>query len=73
MINPCNFRGTRDEAIADVDDYILTALQPSSGDWLPVDQNFCAFAFTLTANDRVTDGRTGGTYTQVVFWQDLIG
>jgi hypothetical protein len=71
--NPCNFRGTRDEATADVDDYVLTALQPSSGDWLPVGQNFCAFAFTLTANDRVTDGRAGGTYPQVVFWQDLIG
>ncbi len=71
--SPCNFRGTRDELSADVDDYVLTALQPTSGNWLPDGQNFCAFAFTLTANDRVTDGRAGGTYPQVVFWQDLIG
>jgi hypothetical protein len=77
--DPCNFRGTRDEATADVDDYVLTALQPvvtttnPTGNWLPDGQNFCAFAFTLTVNDRVTDGRAGGTYPQVVFWQDLIG
>lgn len=68
---PCSFRGTRDEPTANVDDYILTGLQPTSGNWLPDGQNFCAFAFTLTANDRVTDGRTA--YPQVVFWQDLIG
>jgi len=68
---PCNFKGTRDEVSADPDDYILTALQPASGNWLPDGYNFCAFAFTLTAADRVTDGRTA--YPQVVFWQDLIG
>ncbi len=72
-LNPCDFRGTRDEPTADLDDYVLTALKPASGNWLPTGQNFCAFAFTLTANDRVTDGRAGGTYPQVVFWQDLIG
>jgi hypothetical protein len=74
--NPCNdFRGTRDEASADPDDYVLTALQPSpaTDTWLPTGHNFCAFSFTLTARDRVTDGRAGGTYPQVVFWQDLIG
>ena len=44
-----------------------------TGNWLPDGDNFCAFAFTLTVNDRVTDGRAGGTYPEVVFWQDLIG
>jgi hypothetical protein len=73
---PCDFTGTRDEPTADVDDYVLTTLQPDptgadGPSWLPPDHNFCAFAFTLTANDRVTDGRTA--YPQVVFWQDLIG
>jgi hypothetical protein len=69
-----SFTGTRDEPTATIDDYVDTTLQPSSGaDWLPTNVNFCAFAFTLRAHDRVTDGRPGGTYPQVVFWQDLIG
>jgi hypothetical protein len=71
--SPCNFTGTRDEGTADPDDYILTSLQPTTGNWLPAGEIFCAFAFTLTAHDRVTDGRAGGTYPQVVSWQDLIG
>jgi hypothetical protein len=52
---------------------VLTALQPSPAGtpWLPAGHNFCAYAFTLTANDRVTDGRSA--YPQSVFWQDLIG
>ena len=71
-LTPCNFRGTRDEATSDVDDYVLTGLQPEGGqNWLPDGQNFCAFAFTLRAYDRVTDGRTANPL--VVFWQDLIG
>jgi len=70
---PCSsFHGTTDEATADIDGYVDTTLQPRSGaNWLPADHNFCAFAFTLTANDRVTDGRTA--FPQAVFWQDLIG
>jgi hypothetical protein len=74
--SPCDFTGTRDEPSADMADYVLTALKPDplaadGPNWLPADHNFCAFAFTLTAADRVTDGRTA--YPQVVFWQDLIG
>lgn len=72
---PCDFRGSRDEPTADVNDYVLTTLQPGSpgapGTWLPPGHDFCAFAFTLSALDRVTDGRTA--YPQVVFWQDLVG
>ena len=69
--SPCSFHGTRDEVSADLDDYVLTALQPTGGSWLPEGVTFCAFAFTLSATDRVTDGRSG--YPQVVYWQDLIG
>jgi hypothetical protein len=71
--NPCtNFRGTPDEATADAANYVTTSLQPTGGaNWLPSGENFCAFAFTLTADDRVTDGRTA--LPQAVFWQDLIG
>ena len=73
---PCDFTGTRDEPTADLQDYVITALQPNplgadGPNWLPAGHDFCAFAFTLTANDRVTDGRTA--YPQVVFWQDLVG
>jgi hypothetical protein len=69
-----SFTGTRDEPTATIADYVDTTLQPSSSaDWLPTNINFCAFAFTLRVHDRVTDGRPGGTYPQVVFWQDLIG
>jgi hypothetical protein len=72
--NPCDFKGTRSEMSADPDDYVLTALQPTATDtWLPAGVTFCAFAFTLTAQDRVTDGRAGGTYPQSIYWQDLIG
>jgi hypothetical protein len=75
---PCVFRGTRDEPSADADDYVLTTLTPDTDAngrvaWLPAGVNFCAFGFRVTANDRVTDGRAGGTYPQVVFWEDLIG
>lgn len=75
---PCVFHGTHDEPSATAADYVSTALTPgplapANGAWLPAGMTFCAFAFTLTATDRVTDGRKGGTYPQVVFWQDLIG
>lgn len=65
------FHGTPDEATADASGYVTTTVQPTSGGWLPPGQQFCAFAFTLTAHDRVTDGRTA--YPLAVFWQDLIG
>jgi len=72
-VNPCTFHGTRDEPTASIDDYVVTALKPDGINWLATGVTFCAFAFTLTQNDRVTDGRAGGTYPQVVFWQDLVG
>ncbi len=66
----CDFTGTRE--FGDAEDYVTTDLQPSGGaNWLPDGVTFCAFAFTLRAYDRVTDGRTA--HPEVVFWQDLIG
>jgi len=71
--SPCiPLTGTMGEVTADPDGYVTTSLQPSGGaNWLPDGVNFCAFAFTLTADDRVTDGRSA--YPRAVFWQDLIG
>ena len=71
-VDPCAFHGSQDYAL-DVDGFTDTVLVPSPAGttWLPAGKTFCAFAFTLTANDRVTDGRTG--YPQTVFWQDLVG
>ena len=71
--SPCiPLTGTMGEVTADPDGYVTTSLQPSGGaNWLPDGVNFCAFAFMLTADDRVTDGRTA--YPRAVFWQDLIG
>jgi hypothetical protein len=73
---PCDFTGTSDEPTAGVGDYVVTTLQPGVSSsalatWLPPEHEFCAFAFTLTAADRVTDGRTA--YPQSVYWQDVIG
>lgn len=66
----CDFTGTRE--FGNAEDYVTTDLQPSGGaNWLPGGVTFCAFAFTLRAYDRVTDGRTSNP--EVVFWQDLIG
>lgn len=76
LADPCQFHGTPDFAV-DGDGHTVTQLVPAvtvdnpSGNWLPDDKTFCAFAFTLTANDRVTDGRSA--YPQTVFWQDLVG
>lgn len=70
--DPCAFHGSQDYAL-DADGFTDTVLvpSPSGTNWLPAGKTFCAFAFTLTANDRVTDGRNG--YPQTVFWQDLVG
>ena len=80
LLNPCHFEGTEDYAV-DADGFTNTILQPAPhldpGDptlrtsWLPAGKTFCAFAFTLTATDRVTDGRSA--YPQTVFHQDLVG
>jgi hypothetical protein len=82
LVDPCNFQGSDDYAV-DADGFTETILQPAPhldpGDpsgtprtsWLPVGRTFCAFAFTLTAADRVTDGRSA--YPQSVFHQDLVG
>jgi hypothetical protein len=70
LADPCQFHGTPDFP-EDVDGNTVTQLTPTTGNWLPDGKTFCAFAFTLTANDRVTDGRSA--YWQTVFWQDLVG
>lgn len=70
LADPCQFHGTPDFA-EDVDGNTVTQLVPTTGNWLPDGKTFCAFAFTLTANDRVTNGRDA--YPQTVFWQDLVG
>ncbi len=80
LADPCNFHGSPDYAL-DAGGFTETTLQPAShidpgtttanSNWLPDGFAFCAFAFTLTAYDRVTDGRYG--YPQTVFWQDLVG
>lgn len=70
LIDPCQFHGTPDFP-TDGDGNTVTQLVPTTGNWLPDGKTFCAFAFTLTANDRVTDGRSA--YWQTVFWQDLVG
>ena len=69
FVDPCQFHGTSDFPV-DVDGNTVTQLVPSTENWLPDDKTFCAFAFTLTANDRVTNGRDA--YPQMV-WQDLVG
>jgi hypothetical protein len=82
--DPCLFHGSQDYPL-DAAGFTETVLQPGphvdpialdpSGltrtTWLPVGRTFCAFAFTLTATDRVTDGRSA--HPQTVFWQDLVG
>ena len=68
--DPCQFHGTSDFP-EDGNGDTVTQLVPASGNWLPAGKTFCAFAFTLTATDRVTDGRNA--FPQTVFWQDLVG
>jgi len=79
---PCtDFIGTEDSSLLDVNGvavvadsqgYVTTTLVPAaSADWLPSGVSFCAFAFTLSASDRTTDGRTA--FPLAVFWQDLVG
>lgn len=70
LVGPCQFHGSSDFA-EDVDGNTVTQLVPTTGNWLPDGKTFCAFAFTLTANDRVTNGRDA--YPQTVYWQDLVG
>lgn len=68
----CTFTGTSDEPTADADGYVETTLVPEGGgNWLTGGEQFCAFGFTLTAHDRVTDGRTA--HQHVVSWTDLVG
>jgi hypothetical protein len=80
LADPCNFHGSPDYPL-DASLFTETTLQPaphvdpgtttSNSNWLPAGYSFCAFAFTLSAHDRVTDGRNG--YPETVFWQDLVG
>ena len=70
LADPCQFHGSADFA-TDLDGNTVTQLAPTAGNWLPDGKTFCAFSFTLTATDRVTDGRSA--YWQTVFWPDLVG
>lgn len=76
LADPCQFHGSSDFTV-DIDGNSVTQLVPTvnpsnpSGNWLPDGKTFCAFAFTLNAYDRVTDGRNA--YPHTVFWQDLVG
>ncbi len=80
LSDPCNFEGSPDYPL-DSGGFTDTTLQPgphvdpgtttSNSNWLPAGFSFCAFAFTLIAHDRVTDGQNG--YPETVFWQDLVG
>jgi hypothetical protein len=80
LADPCDFHGSPDYPL-DPSMFTDTTLIPaphtdpgattSSLNWLPSGFSFCAFAFTLTAHDRVTDGVNG--YPETVFWQDLVG
>ena len=72
LADPCLFHGSQDYTL-DLAGFTETVLVPSPAgtNWLPAGKTFCAFAFTLSASDRVTDGRNG--YPQTVFWQDLVG
>jgi len=36
--------------------YVVAELQPVSGSWLPAGNTFCAFAFSISATPRLTDG-----------------
>jgi hypothetical protein len=77
LADPCQFHGSADFP-EDSDGNTVTQLVPAvdpinnpSGNWLPDGKTFCAFSFTLTASDRVTDGRNA--YPQTVYWPDLVG
>jgi len=55
-----SFRGTRDEATADAENYIqvgLVAVAPNTG-WLEAGQTFCAFSLNLSGHLRRTDGNS---------------
>jgi len=73
---PPRFSGTGALPAADAQGYVDSVLQPAADAagrrrWLPEERDFCTFAFTLSASDRVTDGRSG--YPSAVLQQDLIG
>lgn len=73
----CTLHGTPDFTV-DSDGHTVTQLVPNvdptcspTGNWLPAGKTFCAFAFILTATDRVTDGRFA--FPQTVYWPDMVG
>lgn len=73
---PPRFTGTLGLPSSDEQGYVDSVLQPAPDGtgrrhWLPEQRDFCTFAFTLSATDRVTDGRHG--YPSTVLRQDLIG
>ena len=72
LADPCLFHGSQDYTL-DLAGFTETVLVPSPAgtNWLPAGKTFCAFAFTLSASDRVTDGRNG--YPPMTPVQDLVG
>lgn len=69
-VAPFRYEGTPDEAGADLDGYVEVAVTPVTGDWLE-GHSFCAFAFSLGATDRTTDGL--GVPGGRTVWTELIG
>ncbi|MEP7318715.1 MAG: hypothetical protein ABI921_08230, partial [Panacibacter sp.] len=53
-----NFRGTIDEAAADINGDYTVHVQPNTGNWLTDTQTFCAFGVYLSASIRRTDGNS---------------
>lgn len=53
-----NFRGTLDEAAADVNGNYTVHVQPNTGNWLTDTQTFCAFGVYLNGSLRRTDGNS---------------
>ena len=63
--------GTANAVGPDLDDYVTAELQATAGDWLPVDKEFCAFAFEIHAIPRVTNGY--GLYSSRRLDVELVG
>jgi hypothetical protein len=53
-----NFRGTVEEASADISGNYTVHVKPDTGDWLTSTQLFCAFGVYLSGSIRRTDGNS---------------
>lgn len=57
----CNsFEGTSEDPTADMFDYVVADVVPTSGSWLTDEQPFCTFAVQLSCSTRVTNGYSAG-------------